>query len=190
MAFRRKLFEDQNIVTTTSRSGELSLRKEFNSFLMGGNGDTPHRKKVLLRVFRLDSDNKKISCSCLSSISKEPSYTCNFCLGEGYFWDEEWIWCYSRFLGADSGQGNRKRNLPSGIIRVDYKIFYFKYDANIKYTDKIVELKLDTEGDPVVPYIRQAIYNTQTIVENRSDNGKLEYYTVYCREQDAIRMDR
>ena len=189
MSFKRKLFRNQTIATRVGSSGEINLRKEFDSFLMGGNGETPHRTKALLRVFRLDSDNKKVACSCLSEISKEPSYTCNFCLGEGYFWDEEWIWCYSRFLGADAGQGNRKRNLPPGLLRVDYKIFYLKYDAGIKYTDKIVELKLDTEGNPVVPYIRKAIYNPQTIVENRSDNGKLEFYTVYCREQDAIRVD-
>lgn len=189
MGFKRKLFKNQVVATKVGSSGEIDLRKEFDSFLNGGNGDTPHRTKALIRSFRLDSDNKKVPCTCLSSISKEPSYTCNFCLGEGYFWDEKWVWCYSYFLGADSGQANRKRNLAPGIIRVDYKIFYFKYDTDLKYNDKIIELKLDTEGDPIVPYIRKAIYSPQTIVENRSDNGRLEYYTVYCREQDAIRND-
>ncbi len=187
MSFKRKLFKNQ---TLKSKSGnELNLRSEFETLVFGGSGEIPHKKRIVLRRFRLDSDNKKLSCSCLDSVTREPALECQYCLGEGYFWDEEFADCYSTFLGADSGQGNRKRNLAPGLLRVDYKIFYLKYDKDFKYTDKIIELKLDTEGQPVVPYIRQAIYNPQTIVENRSDYGKLEYYSVYCREQDAIRED-
>lgn len=186
MSFKRKLFKNQ---TLNSKSGnELNLRSEFETLIFGGGGEIPHKKRVLIRRFRLENDSK-IKCSCLTDISKEPAQECQFCLGEGYFWDEEFADCYSHYLGADSGQGNRKRNIVPGIIRVDYKIFYFRFDKNLKYTDKIVELKLDIEGQPVVPYIREAIYNPQTIVENRSDYGKLEYYSVYCREQDAIRRD-
>ena len=59
MSFKRKLFRNQTIATRVGSSGEINLRKEFDSFLMGGNGETPHRTKALLRVFRLDSDNKK-----------------------------------------------------------------------------------------------------------------------------------
>jgi len=186
MSFKRKLFSNQS---HNKRSGnELDLRSEFETLIYGGSGEIPHKKKVLIRRFRLE-EGKKIPCVCLESITREGALECKFCSGEGYYWDEEFSYCYSTFLGADSGQGNRKRNLSPGILRTDYKIFYFRYDKSIRYTDKIVELKLDIEGDPVVPYIRQAIYNPQTIVENRSDYGKLEYYSIYCREQDAIRID-
>lgn len=188
MSFKRKLFKNQNFNSKSSK--ELDLRSEFDVFVLGAGGEIPHKKTVLIRRFRLDDNNQKISCTCLDQTTFEPALECNFCLGEGYFWDEEWADCYSHYLGADSGQAHRKRNLSPGIIRVDYKIFYFRYDKALRYTDKIIELKLDTEGSPVVPYIREAIYSSQTIVENRSDNGKLEYYSVYCREQDAIRIDQ
>jgi hypothetical protein len=186
MGFKRKLFSNQ---ARNKKSGnELDLRSEFETLIYGGSGEIPHKKKILVRRFRLE-DGKKVACTCLDPITLECAPVCNFCLGEGYYWDEEFCDCYSSFLGADSGQGNRKRNLSPGVLRTDYKIFYLKYDKDIKYSDKIVELKLDTEGLPIVPYIRQAIYNPQTIVENRSDYGKLEFYSIYCREQDAIRED-
>jgi hypothetical protein len=186
MGFKRKLFANQS---HNKKSGnELDLRSEFETLIYGGSGEIPHKKRVLIRRFRLE-DGDKTPCVCLESVTREGALECQYCLGEGYYWDEEFSDCYSSFLGADSGQGNRKRNLSPGILRTDYKIFYFKYDKDIKYTDKIVELKLDIEGSAVVPYIRQAIYSPQTIVENRSDYGKLEFFSIYCREQDAIRED-
>lgn len=187
MSFKRKLFKNQN--TLKRSKGELDLRSEFDEFVFGTNGQIPHKKKILIRKFRLNANGDKVSCTCLDPVNLEAAPECQYCLGEGYFWDESWSDCYSQFLGADSGQGNRKRNLAPGIIRVDYKIFYLRYDSAFSYSDKIVELKLDIEGNPIVPYIRQAIYSPQTIVENRSDNGRLEYYSIYCREQDAIRED-
>ena len=63
-----------------------------------------------------------------------------------------------------------------------FRIFYFRYDTEISYKDKIIELKLDTEGHPVVPYIRESIYQPSTINRLRSDNGRIEYLTIYCRE--------
>lgn len=186
MSFKRKLFKGQEI--SKGRGSEVDLRSEFDKLVFGFGGGTPHKKKVLIRKFRLSS-NKRLSCVCLDDKTNECSFDCPFCLGEGYYWDEIWSDCYSQYLGADAGQANRKRNLAPGIIRVDYKIFYFRYTETILYTDKIIELKLDKEGEPIVPYIREAIYNPQTIVENRSDNGRLEFYTVYAREQDAIRRD-
>jgi len=186
MSFKRKLFKGQT--SEKSSPNEINLRSEFDKLVFGAGGGTPHKKRVLIRKFRLDDGIKK-QCVCLSGLTREASLECPFCLGEGYYWDEKWSDCYSNYLGADAGQGNRKRNLAPGVIRVDYKIFYFRFDEEIKYTDKIIEVKLDIEGNPVVPYIREAIYNPQTIVENRADNGRLEYYTIYAREQDAIARD-
>lgn len=112
---------------------------------------------------------------------------CPFCLGEGFYWSEAWGVAYSTYVGADGGQANRVRGLAPGTIRVDYKVFYMRYDTNLSYQDKIIEPRLDSEGDPVVPYTREAIYKPQTIVDYRSDRGRIEYLAIYCREQDAIR---
>ena len=93
------------------------------------------------------------------------------------------------YVGADGGLSTRVRQLFPGQVRVDTKIFYFRYDTIISYRDKIVEIELDTEGDIVVPYRREAIYKPQTINKYRADYGRIEYIAVHCREDDAIRLD-
>jgi hypothetical protein len=93
------------------------------------------------------------------------------------------------YTGADEGLSSRIRQIWPGQIRVDYKVFFLRYDTEIEYGDKIVEIKLDLEGNPILPYKREAIYSIQTLIKYRSDRGRVEYIGVYCREEDAIRPD-
>ena len=176
---------------STNISPEIDLRAEFDDLVLGGPTSIAHGRRFLLRKMRRDSDNKLLRCACVDPLTDEPDTedSCPYCLGESYYWDEDYIIGYSTYVGADGGQANRVRGIGGGTIRADSRIFYFRYDTDISYRDKVVELKLDTEGDPVVPYIRESIYKVQTIVRYRSDNGRTEYVAVYCREDDAIRVD-
>jgi len=79
--------------------------------------------------------------------------------------------------------------MPPGGLRVDWRIFFVRYDTAIRYGDKVVEMKLDDEGEVVVPYVRESIYEPQTIQKFRSDNGRVEYIAIHCREDSAIRSD-
>ncbi|MBM07992.1 MAG: hypothetical protein CMF69_00210 [Magnetovibrio sp.] len=197
MGFKRKLFPKGNTAHTldskdsTGLTSEVDLRKEFDDIVFGGPSSIAHGRRLLLRKIRRDENNTPIKCACVDEITDEPDTenSCPYCLGEGYFWDEQWLIGYATYIGADGGQANRIRGLSAGTIRADYRIFYLRYDTEISYKDKIVELKLDTEGDPVVPYDRESIYKPQTIVRYRSDGGRTEYLAVYCNEQDAIRAD-
>jgi len=176
---------------TTSLSPEIDLRAQFDDLVFGGPTSIAHGRTLILRKMRRDDDNKLTACACVDSLTGEADTenSCPYCLGEGYYWDEDFIIGYSTYVGADGGQTNRIRGIGGGTIRADARIFYFRYDTDISYKDKIVDLKLDTEGDPVTPYVRESIYKPQTIVRYRSDNGRIEYITVYCREDDAIRTD-
>jgi len=190
MKFKRKLYPPKNHgVIRSSGKKEIDLRSNFQSIIFGDGETLPHGKKILLRVFRLDSNRKRIKCTCLSDLSLEPSDECKFCLGEGYFWDEHWKDSYCSYVGADGGLSNRTRMLKPGEIRTDYKVFYFEHSEEIKYCDKIIEVKLDSEGQPVVPYVIETIYKPETISVNRSDYGRAEYISAYCKEQDSIRED-
>jgi len=170
-------------------SGELDLRAELDEILFGFQSGVRHGYPVVLRRMRRDSNQKPVPCSCQNSFTKEPDPDCSYCLGEAYIWDEEWAWTYSMYSGVDAGLAGRLRYLPPGKIRVDYKIFFFRYDSPIRYGDKIVEMKLDSEGQLVVPYVREVIYAPATIVKYRSDNARIEYIQVFCKEEDALRMD-
>ena len=175
----------------TGVSPEIDLRSEFDDLVFGGPTSIAHGRLLVLRRMRRGSDNKPLPCVCRDSITDEPDTedSCPYCLGEGYYWDEEEITGRSMYLGADGGNANRFRDVMPGSVRADMRVFFFRYDTVISYRDKIVDLKLDPEGDAVVPYIRESIYKPQTIMRHRSDNGRSEYIAVYCKEDDAIRVD-
>ena len=179
----------QTRVTTHGR--EIDLRREFDEIVYGGPSSIPHGMKLLFRKMRRDTSDNTLDCDCVDALTKEPDTenSCPFCLGEGKYWDEDWLIGFARYIGADGGMSNRQKTLFPGPTRVDYRIFYLRYDTDITYADKIVELQLDTEGDPVVPYKRETIYKPQTIVKYRSDWGRIEYIAVYCREEDALRPE-
>jgi hypothetical protein len=192
MPFTRKLYPNSGSKSRffSSSGREVDLRAEFDEIVFGGPTSIPHGKRVLLRKARLDEKHKAIDCVCKSKLSKEPDLDCAFCLGEGYYWDEINCTVYSRFAGAQGSLSSREKDLFPGQIRVDSKIFYFRYDTVISYKDKIIEIQLDTEGNLVVPYFRESIYKPETIIPYRSDYGRIEYIAVHCRENDAIRLDR
>jgi hypothetical protein len=174
---------------SSSDYGEIDLREEFDQLIYGDENELRHGHLVVVRHLRRDASGAPIDCSCRTEIARESEVDCAYCQGEGYLWDEQWYMAYSQYTGADGGLANRGKWMPPGEIRVDFKIFYFRYDTQIRYGDKIVEMKLDDEGAVVVPYIRESIYKPQTINRYRSDNGRVEYIAAYCREQDAIRSD-
>lgn len=168
---------------------EQDLRESFDNLVFGKGGDIPHNHLVLVRKRKQDADGKDIKCNCVNKLSREANAekNCQFCLGEGYLWNETFVRCYSTMVGADGGKTNRTRRVMPGSIRTDYKIFYFKFDTIISYKDKIIELRLDNEGGVSVPYERISIFTPETIQEYRSDYGRLEYLAVYAREESSVR---
>ena len=192
----RTLFTESTLSTTTTSSvvftassSEIDLRQWFDNLIYGTSGGTAHGHWLLIRHMRHSSNGAKIACSCLNALTNEASPTCPYCYAEGYLWDERWYLGYSAPVGPQGGLANKDRFPPPGVIKADYKAFYFRYDTAIKYGDKIVEVLLDMEGRIVVPYIRTNIHKPQTIAEYRSDNGRIEYFGIYCREEDALRPD-
>lgn len=188
--YKRNTNSIRNSHSSNLTGKELDLRLEMDELLYGVDGGPRHGNLVLLRTMRRDSDGYPTKCNCLANqTTVEPDFDCSYCLGEGYLWDETWNWSFWMLGGAESGLVKRYIRMPPGEIRVDYKIFFFRYDTNISYDDKIIEVKLDTEGEVELPYVREAIYKPQTIAKRRSDNGRVEYIAVFCKEDDAVRTD-
>lgn len=178
----------QSALQGSALGDEIDLRQEFETFIFGGNGKIPHGHPFLIRRMRRDSEGTPIPCTCKADqLVVEASPGCPYCDGEGYLWDEDWTVGYSSHSGSLSGLSRREIWYRPGSISANYKIFYLLWNSDIKHEDKIVEVLLDEEGKPVVPYVRTLIYKPQTIHQMRSDRGRLEFFTVHCREEDAIR---
>lgn len=169
---------------------EVDLRSEFQQLMEGSSGEIPKQQSFILRRMRRDSDEELMACDCVDSLTKEPDKenVCVFCHGEGYYFDEVWVKGYTMFIGPKGGHSNRRTNMAPGLISSYDKVFYLPYNTIITYDDKIVELKLDSNGKPIVPYRRKMIFRPETIMEMRADNGRIEYFAIYVNENNGIRV--
>ena len=177
-----------DLYINTTTGGELDLRDWMDQILFGTINGIKHGHPIILRKFRR-ANNKRVSCTCLDEAGS-PSPTCPYCDGEGFLWDESWVWSYTHLASSEGGKPNITQRQPYGTIRIDTRVFYFRYDTAIHPLDKLVMVQMDSDGTPVAPYVRTSIYKIGTIEEHRSDNGRIEFISVYCAEDDALRLER
>jgi len=175
-----------------SKVAEGDLRQELIDMFDGTGSEIAKSHKGLLRRMRRDSNDALIECSCVDELTQEPDmdFHCPFCLGEGYFWDEEWIDVRRTYVrGSEVGFTKRDLYQKIGTINVQTLVFYLKSTVTIDYYDRIVELRTNKDGSIYTPHTRLKLYRPQTIVPYRSDNGRLEYWAVHCSEKEAVVID-
>ena len=169
----------------------VDLREEFDR-LVYGTGDCPREgHPVQIWFTRRDSNGAPQSCVCRNDLTKDPDFHCSYCRGVGYYWDGQWTLTRQQWVGSGGGLSNKDRVSPPGYVEAEQKIFYLRYDTNIRMGDFIVECALDSDGGVKLDSNDQpfftAYYTPQTVAPRRGKNGRIEYYAVYCLERNAIR---
>lgn len=178
--------------TTSSSNGEIDLRGELNRLFFGSAQEVPKAHLVLLRRMRRDSNDLLIICSCRDAITKEADIElpCPFCLGEGYLWNEEWVSTRRMFLRpTDTVFVGRDQWLGPGVANLEAIVYYMEYTVRPTRFDRIIEMKMNDDGDPVIPYIRKRIYRPDEVVAHSGDNGRIEFYEVRCAQKDSINIE-
>jgi len=170
-------------------TNEIDIRSEIEQMFSGTGGEIAKQSTLVLRKMRKNNSGEKIGCSCLSSTTLEPDqeHQCPFCLGQGYLWDEIFIKGYKMPAEAKSRLQSQRIGLQPGQMPVYNKIFYVKYNETISREDIIVELKLDIEGAPEPPFRRTSLNRIESLIEYRSDRGRLEYFCIYANENPSNR---
>lgn len=169
-----------------SGTTEIDLRKEFNNTIYGNNPEIAKGQPGLLRKFRLDSNSNLISCSCVSSVTKEPDREtrCPICLGEGNIWDEESIEFYvGKSVAGDASVYQDRLKIP-GLMNTELVIFYISSEYTLTKNDKLVLLSLDKEGKPFQPLTRFQLFRIAELREMRLDNGRLEFWKAYSYQDN------
>jgi hypothetical protein len=157
---------------------EPNMRQEMINTLQGSYPEIAKKQRGLLRRQRLPL----ALCSCISPVTREPDkdHFCPYCHGEGFLWDEIFLDFYKIVLGSEVGNANNDTLAQPGLIEPGLVVFFTSSSETITKNDRIVELVLDVEGEPVLPYQRRALYRIGTPIDFRSDNGKLEYWKLDC----------
>lgn len=168
--------------SSANQGTEPDIRQELINTLDGCFPEVAKGETGLLRRMRRDSESSLIPCPCRSTLTGEPDKDrfCPVCFSEGYLWDESVINFYKTLEGADRQNTQLNYLSPPGLINVPLVVFYIRYNAAITKDDKVIQLVLDTEGDPVEPYQRRTIYRVEMVWEHRADNGRLEFYKVFA----------
>lgn len=171
--------------------GEIDLRQELQSMYYGSGQEVPKSHPLLFRRARKDSNGRIIPCDCVDSLTHEPDIdiSCPICMGLGYFWDEEWIDARRREVRpSQTGYVGRDIHTEAGIVNIKAVIYYFEYSVEPTTYDRIVEVKLDTEGEIVQPVTRTRIYKPDSILNMRSDYGRTEFFAVSCLQKNSIKL--
>jgi len=156
--------------------------------------DDPHQQQTRWRYRFLYND---FVFSCVKSVKTrfdisavydltmdgDPSFVANGvkihnCLGNGNLWDEELILLYEVVAAAPGGSNSadnfHKMNI--GTASLPASRFFLPYNLNPKREDRLVELELDVDGSPTIPYIRIAVYELMLVRAMRSDAGKIDFW--------------
>lgn len=170
-------------------AGEVDLRDELADLLRGEFGGLPHGQTFILRRARRGEDSLPLKCSCVDPYTGTPDLDtpCPYCLGEGVLFDEETFIGYSvkQVFRGQQRTGlatveSSEAKLPPGVINQLGAIIYTEYFVVPTTDDVIVEIKLDLEGLPVTPIVREAKYKIVAALDFRSDNGRVEFWKLFC----------
>lgn len=176
----------------TSGTVEADLRKELSGMFHGGVQEVAKSHKAILRRMRRNTDGSLILAPSVDQLTNEPDLDVYdpFALGERYLWDEELI-NTRRVIGSSINIGlyNKVKFLQAGQVDPWTVIFFVEHSVNPTFYDRIVDLALDNEGNMIKPYRRKRIYRPQSVIDYRSDNGRIEFWGIFCSEKDSVLIE-
>lgn len=172
----------------TSIRTEISMRDELIKTLDGSFPEIAKKQQGVLRVMNRDDNGDMISCACTNSTTHEgdKDHYCPLCLGEGFYWTEQYVYFYRFEPGIDASLALKEQNMPPGNFNVPLKVFYIDYQETLTIQDRVIELMLDSSGQPTEPLRRRAIYRLGTLYDYRLDNGRLEYWKAIGYEHTLL----
>jgi hypothetical protein len=172
---------------STSTRSEVDMRQEFINTMSGKFPELPKGQTGLLRRVRRTSSGKLIECPCVDNITREPDKDtyCPICMGMSYLWDESYILFYKTVEGVDRTIGLSLQPTQPGLLTGEIVVFYVRYDVSLDEKDFIVEINLDTEGEPVTPLTRTRLYRIAKVWEFRADYGRIEYKKIYVQKDNT-----
>jgi hypothetical protein len=153
--------------------------------MLEGNEYTPRRGHwVLLR--RMDHRQK---CPCWNRKGKndnretldkgkynEPELRCPICHGEGYVYEDELHLTRRRLVAPEIGLAGSEAITEMGFFNINYVVFYFMYYVAPSKGDKIIEISLDDDANPIRPFVHREMYRIALGEPFRDQNGRVEFY--------------
>jgi hypothetical protein len=134
---------------------------------------------IFSKVTKINIEEMKVPVYDFS-VEEEHSFVANGmlvhnCLGHGYYWDEIPITYYRNSTPFGRQEENTREYLSH--------IFYLEYDVPVTSDDYIVSVRLDTEGNVIIPVVRDSYYRILSADPYRGENGRIEFFAVRAVEE-------
>jgi hypothetical protein len=169
---------------STVKQQEIDLRAEMK-LMLEGNEVYPRRGHwVLLR--RMDSRQR---CFCWNRKGKddkkytldkgkynEPEMRCPVCHGEGWVYEDELHLARRVLVSPEIGLAGSETMTETGWFNINYIVFYFMYYVAPKKGDKVIEIDLDDDANPIRPFKQREMYRIAIGEPFRDQNGRVEYW--------------
>jgi hypothetical protein len=164
------------------RRTEPDMRFELDATLRGIFPEIPKAQILVFRQMQRDNYKRLIPCACVDAVTHEPDKDtfCPLCEGEGHYWNEVLVEGYRHIIATTTGFASQERQLPTGLINLPMMNFYTRHNKVFTIDDRLIELYLDAEGVPEMPYRRKQLYTISSALDFRSDYGRLEYWRLSC----------
>jgi hypothetical protein len=170
--------------SSTRKKSETDLRAEMKIMLEGNEYEPRRGHWILLR--RMD---KRQRCTCWNrkgkdeekySVDKgkynEPELRCPVCHGEGYIYEDELHLARRRLVSPEIGLAASETMTDIGWANINYIVFYMQYYVAPEKGDKIIEIDLDDNANPIRPFKMRETYRIAVAEPFRDQNGRVEYW--------------
>lgn len=166
-------------------NSEPSMRDEFINTMDGNFPEIAKAQKLVLRRMNRDSSGNLTPCGCVDLLTHEPDKdrACPICYGMGYLWSESYVEGYKINLGVEVRNALLMQMQPFGNLTIPQTVFYLKYDVDVDIRDRIVEIDLDNEGEPILPLSRIKVHMIGNCWKYKSDRGRVEYIKLWTTEE-------
>ncbi len=169
-------------------------REQFELLLHGDIGTPPIGRKAILRRMT------DTPCACWDGVTGGPVYYCAYCLGEGWQFTEEEIVLFMADGTAPmykpgvfgSGQfpltnwGLSDPSKTTGYTSWFYFENYERYTYRTQKTfDKLLDLKVDGDGNVVYPQVITAKFKIMNVVPRHGDFGKVEFIELFLEKENV-----
>lgn len=169
---------------STRKKSETDLRAEMK-IMLEGNEYAPRRGHwILLR--RMDHRQR---CTCWNRKGKdeekysldkgkynEPELRCPVCNGEGWVYEDELHLARRRLVSPEIGLAASETMADIGWMNINYIVFYFMHYVAPQRADKIIEIDLDDDANPIRPFKMREMYRIAVAEPFRDQNGRIEFW--------------
>ena len=115
-------------------------------------------------------------CDCWDPAAREAKPDCSFCTGEGWAYEDVKVLARKMFLTDPMTAAFLNKMTPLGRVSVSDQVMWVKYDKKPTRQDKLIEVSLDSQGEPEKPFRIEIMWEIDWTQDYRDKWGRVEFW--------------